>query len=1006
MNQSASKVETPREAAPAEVFKMAQKLEALRNDIPPEKRNEAKFKADFGRLEGRINTITKSRKASVEELAQINHEFEKLRESLEIKNFAEKFELSESIILYLKAHPKVKPETLKAADFTKNPDLQKPNVWKNILEDAVKGLAITKACEDKDFDWANPKDYIAVAEKAWKEHPVATVACVIGGAYAAYKLWEMLFGDDSTLWDKTKGGIAGGIAAWAGLSAFGKTAHTDLAEMLIGKVVGEKNLEMAKKILGLDKKEAGQENAESGLEKFAPKTAAALKKFGGNLQEDNKPGSKESFWNFFKANEEEGGETAAEVKEDGTFSLMVIPKGIGKAFTYTWKLTGGMFNEFGEYLAKPENPWYERGAGMFIKFDSILLATGATIGVGKSLLSIVTNPTVNPFEMGKRVAKGFFKGATVGQYELVKGAYNWRQTALYYQTSYQLAKLNIVEGVQRPGRFLKSPLAHFAGKAETKLAREAYFLQRVKLESEMECYTKWLSSAEQKQVSAALAETKRLAKNSGISMEAVDQAVLDGGKTGEKRILRQPITETKTNTANAVTKGVGEIDQRSFFKAEDLRGKTAAEIKELSQQKQARITKLEYEVKQLTGESSAGMGRERSARAFSRPTKGGWRTTPEIGKVSELPTYNTYLGGNYSPEALSKIEEIKALRCDLEAMKVYINPQAYAQTKLNTLEGFEKLSETQKIEAVKNAAAQMESLEVGQSAQFRAKIEAAKKSFDAKQITQEQFQKQLAELDEEAITFGRSKLAKIKELKAAQNSLPKEAKEMLGKQVSSAIDNMDNSLCTRVVKGVKGRAKMAVVMASAMFAIDKAINWNSEDETLMGELQRMGPDLKQLLLDVSPVGGTFSNFYSAFSGREIVSGRDVSGAWQRVSNVIWGGVSAVGDTLTIVSAIPSGGASLGGAALVRLGAIASKGGKLAKPAEFLIKNWSKVAKVAERAGGWRKFLGKLGESEKAVAGLRKIERVGVMAGTAMIAGSAVNLTYGFLSEGPESEIPE
>jgi hypothetical protein len=253
MTAITSKVETPQEAPLASISEVARKLEALRNDIPPEKLAEAQLKADFGRLEGKIETVTKARKASVEELTQINLDFEKLKQSLkiqqflEIQQFEEKFAASEAIIRYLKANPKVKPEDVKPSDIKiTNPELQKPAVWKNIVEDAMKGLAVANLFEQKDFDWKNPKAYLEKAGKVGNSiietanaHPFASAVVLIGGIYALCKLYEGIKEKDG--WEIAKGALVGSGAVWLGMSLVNADKET-----LARKLLGNKNVDKAK----------------------------------------------------------------------------------------------------------------------------------------------------------------------------------------------------------------------------------------------------------------------------------------------------------------------------------------------------------------------------------------------------------------------------------------------------------------------------------------------------------------------------------------------------------------------------------------------------------------------------------------------------------------------------------------------------------------------------------------------------------------------------------------
>ncbi|MDD3066844.1 MAG: hypothetical protein PHO48_03365, partial [Candidatus Gracilibacteria bacterium] len=257
MGSTTPKVETPKKATPAEVLETATQIAALKNNV---EKSEAKIKADFGRLEGRINAVIESREASAEELGEINDKLKNLLDSLEIEQFTEKLEVSRAIILYLRANPKVKPEDLNPADFAKkNPDLQKSEIWKNILEDAVRGLEIINRIENPDFDYKNPKAYMKKAGDIWdgvvdvaQKNPVLTGICLLGGAYALYQ-----FLAEDGVWSKVKGTVAAGGSVLLGLSLFGDLDLNKKAKQwLLDSAIDPKDQETVKGYVAKAKKKA------------------------------------------------------------------------------------------------------------------------------------------------------------------------------------------------------------------------------------------------------------------------------------------------------------------------------------------------------------------------------------------------------------------------------------------------------------------------------------------------------------------------------------------------------------------------------------------------------------------------------------------------------------------------------------------------------------------------------------------------------------------------------
>ncbi|MFH0834622.1 MAG: hypothetical protein V2A63_04550 [Patescibacteria group bacterium] len=256
MNQP-SKVEMPKKNAPLSLDVLARQIEALKND-------QEVVDPQLERLSEKASVLLKSREASQEELAKINSEFLEILERMQVEHFFEKFAVSESIIRFLRDHPDKKIEDLKPSDFTDNPELQKPNVWKNILEDVRKGMAVAALLQKKDFDWKNPITYLK--EKAGdagkdvlkkiKENPIAFGGCLLLGGIALYQ-W---FKKDSDWKDKIVSGIAGGASVYLGASIFGESLTSGLVSSLGKKLLGEEKWKEVEKIFGVKEKEGRGSN--------------------------------------------------------------------------------------------------------------------------------------------------------------------------------------------------------------------------------------------------------------------------------------------------------------------------------------------------------------------------------------------------------------------------------------------------------------------------------------------------------------------------------------------------------------------------------------------------------------------------------------------------------------------------------------------------------------------------------------------------------------------------
>lgn len=351
-------------------------------------------------------------------------------------------------------------------------------------------------------------------------------------------------------------------------------------------------------------------------------------------------------------------------------------------------------------------------------------------------------------------------------------------------------------------------------------------------------------------------------------------------------------------------------------------------------------------------------------------------------------------------EKLQKLAKLKAAKAEFHQIDGFINKAGYKNISAEAAK-VEKLAGPEKAKAVEELAEHMANTEKGFNARMAGEIEKITKMTDKKA------QAAAAEaIQKEIDAFADTKLSSLKKLHELYYSVVKSgnAPKGLRTTVSKAVDNASETFSTRVIKGAKGRAKLVALMTVAMFATEHVMN-KDKGQDVIDEIKSLGPEFFQLLLDVLPLTGTFSNFYSACSGKEIVTDRDVSSAKDRALNVVWGTVSLAGDVITVLTVVPSAGASIGGAAAARLTAIAAKGGRMAPIAARLLKMMPRIIEAADASGGFRNFAKRLKAPTKTIKALRKIEMVGMTAGTLMLAGEAVNAIYGCKTS-QDTELPD
>ncbi|MFH0776300.1 MAG: hypothetical protein V1936_01660, partial [Patescibacteria group bacterium] len=270
-----SKVEKPQQNPPPPADVLARQIKALENDIPPEKRET--IAPRLKKLEGRIHIVSQSREKSAEELAEINRELsainselEQIRNELEIKLFTERFRISEAVAKFLLNNPDKKITDLKPSDFKNipelqaHPELQEPEAWQNILEDAQKGMAVAELLQKKDFDWKDPKAYLEKAgdlgKEVWdtaKKNPYLFGGCLLLGGIALYQFLKK----NKDLKDVIIGAAAGSASVYLGVSLFSENLTSSLVASLGKKIFGDKWAGI-EKFFGVQKKKGETQTAE------------------------------------------------------------------------------------------------------------------------------------------------------------------------------------------------------------------------------------------------------------------------------------------------------------------------------------------------------------------------------------------------------------------------------------------------------------------------------------------------------------------------------------------------------------------------------------------------------------------------------------------------------------------------------------------------------------------------------------------------------------------------
>ncbi len=354
----------------------------------------------------------------------------------------------------------------------------------------------------------------------------------------------------------------------------------------------------------------------------------------------------------------------------------------------------------------------------------------------------------------------------------------------------------------------------------------------------------------------------------------------------------------------------------------------------------------------------------------------------------------------------------KAKQKTVMAIEAFLDPSKVDHMGGATAAEIRALDSASKASRLEDLALRMEAAEKGVQEKFLQEVNTVVKSARTRGISlaDPAVKSQLEALQAKYIDpLAHQKGATLKLITEEYKALPKALRTpAMKRQIKNILEATDGTMTTRLVKSAKGRMKLMAVMAGLMFATDALIHKDDPERELITMMQELGPDLGQLIVDVIPGVGTVSNFYAAIAGKESVSGKDVSGASDRASNVAWGVVGLAGDILTVLGSVPSAGTSVAGNVFLRL-TKAAKGGS--KTAVKLIEMWPRFEKLAEKMGGFKKLAEKIlkytHENKSVIGkGLRTTERVSMAAGTALLAGGVGYHLYFKDSGTPEIEVPD
>lgn len=158
-----------------------------------------------------------------------------------------------------------------------------------------------------------------------------------------------------------------------------------------------------------------------------------------------------------------------------------------------------------------------------------------------------------------------------------------------------------------------------------------------------------------------------------------------------------------------------------------------------------------------------------------------------------------------------------------------------------------------------------------------------------------------------------------------------------------------NTGLVKFIKSPRGRIGiMGLLLIPSLYGEYHNIKEKNPEVEVLELWKELGPSAGQLLLDVCPLTFGVSDWYTLWTGKELVTRKKVTG-WERGSRVIWGTLGALLDTATVIPGVNVVGAPSN--AIMRA---ARAVGRLSE-GKKLINMWPKIQAVAERVGGWKKF---------------------------------------------------
>ena len=228
---------------------------------------------------------------------------------------------------------------------------------------------------------------------------------------------------------------------------------------------------------------------------------------------------------------------------------------------------------------------------------------------------------------------------------------------------------------------------------------------------------------------------------------------------------------------------------------------------------------------------------------------------------------------------------------------------------------------------------------------------AVKKLEDSKNaLSSKEYKAQMKRLDAEIIQpLARAKKEAIVALDSAYKSVPpKERTSALKEACKAAIYNPDGTFTSKVIKGVKGRAKVMAFSAALMVGAEML---TGPEKDLYDTLSDFGPDMVQLLMDVLPFVGTYNAFYAAITGETTFSEKDESDMVGRGLNTLFGVIGGAADIATLATL----GAATPANMAARVGILGAKMGMRAEKIKRITNAMPLFATMSERMGGWSPF---------------------------------------------------